>query len=255
MAVRSGCAIPLVLALLMPELRAENRWPDERQAGPFVCHADFALAAHELLLDELSLLRKDLGAILGAPDSHEPVHLFLFQAKLTYQAYLRNYFPRVPYRRALFIKGRGPGMVFAYQGADFEIDVRHESTHALLHAWLPAVPLWLDEGLAEYFEVPRDQRSAKNPHHATLQALVRSGRLPRLEELEALDSLDAMGREEYRDAWAWVHFLLHGPREAHEELVQYLAELHAGGDAGRLSDRLRRRLPNLSRQMAEHFAN
>jgi hypothetical protein len=234
-------------------LRAENRWPDERQAGPFLCHADFALAPQQPLLDELAVLRTDLQTILGAPESAETVHLFLFHEKPTYQAYMKQYFPRVPYRRALFIKARGPGMVFAFQGADFQIDVRHESTHALLNAWLPRVPLWLDEGLAEYFEVEREKRPAQNPHHEIIRAMVQNGQLPRLEDLEAIEALDAMGRDEYRDAWAWVHFMLHGPRPAHDELVRYLAELESGGDTGRLSDRLRRRFPDLNRRLVEHF--
>jgi hypothetical protein len=242
-----------IAAFHLSRLRAETRWPSESQAGTFLCHADFALAPHQPLLDELSLLQQDLSAVLAAPASREPVLLFLFQSKDVYQSYMKQHFPRLPYRRALFIKGRGPGMVFAYQGTDFEIDVRHESTHALLHAWLPDVPLWLDEGLAEYFEVGRSERPQKNPHLATVRALTRSGQLPRLEQLEALDDIDDMGREEYRDAWAWVHFMLHGPREAREELVRYLDDLNAGAEPGRLSDRLRRRIPDLNRRVAHHF--
>jgi len=250
--VRISCALAL-LTLVAANVRAQNRWHDERQAGSFLCHADFPLAPHQPLLDELTLLEQDLISALGASPAREEVHLFLFQKQATYQAYLKQHFPRVPYRRALFIKARGPGMVFAFQGGDFEIDVRHESTHALLHAWLPQVPLWLDEGLAEYFEVPREKRSKLHPHLPVVQALIRSGELPRLAELEELDGLDQMGREEYRDAWGWVHFMLHGPREAREELVRYLDELHAGGDPGRLSGRLRRRLPDLNRRIADHF--
>lgn len=250
--VRISCGLAL-LAGLAAVARAENHWPDERQAGSFVCHADFSLEPHQPLLDELTLLEQDLARTLGTPPAREQVHLFLFQKQVTYQAYLKQHFPRVPYRRALFIKARGPGMVFAFQGNDFEIDVRHECTHALLHAWLPQVPLWLDEGLAEYFEVARDKRAKQNPHLAVVQVLVRTGELPRLVELEAMDDLDDMGREEYRDAWAWVYFMLHGPREARDELVRYLDELHAGNEPGRLSDRLRRRLPDLNRRVAEHF--
>jgi len=251
----SGLIVATALAILTvaASVRADNRWPDERQAGQFLCHADFPLAPQQPLLDELSQLQQDLGAKLGAALPSEPIHFFLFQAKGTYQSYMKQYFPRVPYRRALFIKARGPGMVFAFQGTDFEIDVRHECTHALLHTWLPRVPLWLDEGLAEYFEVPREKRVRQNPHHTLVQAAVRLGQMPRLEELESLEKLDDMGRDEYRDAWAWVHFMLHGPREAQEELTRYLDDLHSGSDAGPLSERLRRRLPDVTRQMAEHF--
>jgi len=249
---RPACAAAALL-LFIDAGRAENRWPDERQAGQFSCHADFPLAPQQPLLNELTQLTQDLRVKLGAAPPRETVHFFLFQAKDTYQSYMKQYFPRVPYRRALFIKGRGPGMVFAYQGADFEIDVRHECTHALLHTWLPQVPLWLDEGLAEYFEVPRDKRVTQNPHHAVVAVAVRDGQLPRLEELEPLDNLDEMGRDEYRDAWAWVHFMLHGPREAQDELTRYLDELHAGSEPGKLSERLRRRMPDLSRRLVEHF--
>ena len=252
MSLSRAAAIAFFLGLA-PMCQAQARWPDERQAGPLLCHADFALEPHQALLEELSLLQRDLATTLDASEPREPIHLFLFQSKSTYQGYLEQYFPRVPYRRALYIKARGPGMVFAFQGQDFEIDVRHESTHALLHAWLPRVPLWLDEGLAEYFEVARDQRAAKNPHHATLNAMVRTGQLPRLEELEAIDDFDDMGRDEYRDAWAWVHFCLHGPVEARDELLRYLNDLEAGDEPGPLSTRLRRRIPNVDRRLAEHF--
>lgn len=245
--------LPLFLALLTGALRAQDRWPDERQAGPFQVHADFSLAKETELLAELARLQQDLADTLGARPPSEPVHLFLFEKKPTYQAYMQQHFPKVPYRRALFIKARGPGMVFAWQGDEFGLDVRHESTHALLHAWLTNVPLWLDEGLAEYFEVPHDERAGKHSHLAAVRAMIRLGQLPRLEALESLSGIDDMGRDEYRDAWAWVHFGVHGPPAAREELLRYLADLEGGGPHGPLSERLRRRLPDLDRRMAEHF--
>ena len=253
--LRTARALAIVLPLAAASAIGEDqsRWPDERQAGQFLCHADFPLAPQQTLLDELTQLQQDLHMKLGAPPPREKMHFFLFQAKETYQSYMKEHFPRVPYRRALFIKARGPGMVFAYQGSDFEIDVRHECTHALLHTWLPQVPLWLDEGLAEYFEASRDKRVRQNPHLATVEATVSASQLPRLEELEVLNDLADMGRDEYRDAWAWVHFMLHGPREAQEELVRYLQDLQQGSDVGRLSNRLRRRMPDLNRRLAEHF--
>jgi len=244
----------LASLLLVARPLAAAGWPDERVAGPFICHADFSLADQQPLLDELTVLQRDIQAVLGLGQSREAVHLFLFQEKQTYQAYMKQYFPRVPARRALYIKGRGPGMVFAYRGPDFEEDVRHESTHALLHGTLPHVPLWLDEGLAEYFEVPHEKRPTGNPHFATVRAMLRAGQLPQLQELEAIENLDQMGREQYRDAWAWVHFMIHGPQEARDELSSYLQDLQNEAQAGRLSDRLRRRIPDLERRLVQHFA-
>lgn len=245
----------LVAALLRVSIAAgeDPRWPDERRTGAFYCHADFSLTGADRLLEELGTLQKDLQTTLNITPSREPIHLFLFQEKATYQDYLQKHFPKVPVRRALFIKGRGPGMVFAFRSPDFEIDIRHESTHALLQANSPGLPLWLDEGLAEYFEPPRSERAQQNPHHHVVRELALLGTAPPLETLEALQELRELGREEYRSAWAWVHFCLHGPREGLEELRAYLRDLEAGSPPGNLSQRLRRRIPNLEIAVVRHF--
>jgi hypothetical protein len=144
-------------------------------------------------------------------------------------------------------------MVFAYWSRELEVDLRHECTHALLHAVLPMVPLWLDEGIAEYFEVAPDQRAFDNPHLAGVRWLATLGMGMRLENLEKKTDLQQMGGSEYRDAWAWVHFMLHGPYLAHDELVRYLADIRNRTPPGLLSDRLRRRMPDLERRFFAHF--
>lgn len=235
-------------------VEAAEKWPDERTAGPFFCHADFSLEPHQNLLKELAELQADLEASLGVEPPAEKIHLFLFGKKDTYQAYLKKYFPSVPARPALYVKDRArPGMVFACLGNDFEIDVRHEATHAILHATLNDVPLWLDEGLAEYFEMPRDKRSDGNPHLQTIKLMLRQNEMPRLDELETIRDLSAMRREHYRDAWAWVHFCLHGSREAYTELVQFIAESKKKSDPGQFSLRLRQRLPDIEPRLVQHF--
>ncbi len=241
--------------MLSVAIGQEQRWPDERVADAFYFHADFSLQKSMPLLTELTTLRQDLEQTLRLRATHEPIHLFLFSEKQTYQEYLRLHFPKAPDRRALFIKARGPGMVFAHCGADFEIDVRHECTHAILHTTLPKLPLWLDEGLAEYFEVPAEKRSGENPHAAAVKALARLGELPRLEALETLTDINDLGRREYREAWAWVHFCLDGPAVARQELQVYLAELSEGGATEPLGRRLQRRIPRLEETALAHFAN
>ena len=41
-----------------------------------------------------------------------------------------------------------------------------------------------------------------------------------------------MDRSDYRAAWAWVHFMLHGPVEARDELVRFLADIRLGTPLG-----------------------
>lgn len=234
---------------------AQSRWPHEQAAGKFQCHSTFDLTPYRELFGELAELEKDLAATLAVVRVREPIHVYLFGAKGVYQQYVKQYFPDVPYRRALFVKNRGPGMVFAYMNNDFAVDLRHESTHAVLHASLPMVPLWLDEGLAEYFEVPRAERASGNPHLRPIRWAARLGRAPDLKALEAKENLAAMGRGDYRNSWSWTHFMLHGPKEAHDELVAYLSDIQANTPPGVLSDRLARRLPDLERKWVEHFRN
>jgi len=243
----------VAVVLFQGAIHAAEHWPDERQAGPFIFHANFSLKSREHLVAETSGLQRDLNEKLEIGQLRETVHLFLFSRKSTYQKYMRQFFPSVPYRRALFIKRRGPGMVFAHLNREFEIDVRHESTHAVLHACLSHVPLWLDEGLAEYFEVSPDERAFANPHLKTLRREVASGSASSIESLEAITGVEEMGHEQYRHAWSWAHFMLHGPAEAHDELVRFLADIQHDVPAGRLSIRLRRRIPDLDFRYAEHF--
>jgi hypothetical protein len=234
-------------------LHADGRWPDERTAFPFVLHADFSLEGQRGLIDQMARLQHDLTTTLGVQASQEPIHLFLFQRRSTYQDYIKQHFSNLPYRRALFIKEGGPGMVFAYRHSEFETDVRHESTHALLHGALPMVPLWLDEGLAEYFEVAPQLRAYDNEHLGKLRWYARFGKLPKIERLEQIASINGMGQTEYREAWAWVHFMIHGPQAAREELRGYLADIQAHSPPGILSKRLRRRIPDLDRQLSIHL--
>jgi len=245
----------LLSAAPLPAAAQSDRWPDEYQVGQFLCHADFPLAAYRPLLDSMPVLEQDLVQRLALQPSRDPIYVFLFHNKNTYHGYLRKHFPDAPSRKALFIKDRGLGMVYAYVGGDFEADLRHECTHALLNAALPVTPLWLDEGLAEYFEVAPGERADGNPHGKYVKFNAYLGQTPRLEDLEQLRDLSQMTRTRYRHAWAWVHFLLHGPPEACAELQRFLADIQALTPPGLLSRRLRQRLPDLDVRFAEHCRN
>lgn len=240
-------------SVALPRHSAADGWVDVKVSGPFVCRAEFALAGTEGLLKELTQLQAELVRCLGIPPAREQIELYLFRNEDTYRRYIELYLPEVPYRRALYVNIRGRGMVLAHRSRHFEVDVRHESTHALLHAALPDVPLWLDEGLAEFFELPPPKRAFDSPYLSGLRWNVRLGKVPQLERLEAKRRLSQMRRTEYRDAWAWVHFMLLGSREAHAELVGFLKDIRTGVPPGVLSARLQRRLPQTHRHLAAHF--
>jgi hypothetical protein len=133
--------------------------------------------------------------------------------------------------------------------------VRHESTHALLHNALPYVPQWLDEGLAEYFEVPAAQRARKHPHLNELRWPLVFGWRPDLEALEKKRELADMDGGDYRESWAWVHFMLHGPPEARETLLTYLDAIAANDPPGLFSEQLKLRVPDAEHRLVKHFKN
>ncbi len=243
-----------VFVLLMPKYAAAQQWPDLRRDGQFVFHANFSLDTCSDLLDEVKLLSHEIPKRLQLQPSKEQIHVYLFSQRDVYQQYMRNYFPGVPYRRALFIKERGPGMVFAFRSNELAVDLRHETTHAVLHTLLPMVPLWLDEGLAEYFEVRPADRQHQNPHLRSMRWRSRFRRVPKLSKLEAFRELSHMKHDDYRDAWAWVHFMLHGPLEARAELYSYLADIQAHIPPGKLSQRLHRHVPQVERKFLLHFS-
>jgi hypothetical protein len=232
-----------------------QEWTDVREAKPFLCRADFPMQRLESLLAELAGLENDLVTQLGVRPPAELIELYLFRDEASYRRYVQHYLPDMPYRRALFFKDVGPGKVLAHCGPNFQIDIRHECTHALLHSTLPMVPLWLDEGLAEYFETPPEQRSYGNPYLESIKWSVRFGLAPSLDRLEKQGDFSKLDRTVYRDSWSWVHFMLHGPPEAHDELVRFLADIQASNPPGALSERLAGRLPNVKTQFSQHFKN
>ena len=231
----------------------KTSWPDERSSGPFRYHADYSLQKDSKLLTHIAGLNQELPSELGFKPSINEIHVYLFSRQSTYERYLARYFDDVPQRRALFIKQGGPGMVFAYRSREFATDVRHETTHAVLHNSLPTVPLWLDEGLAEYYEVARDDRPLRNPHLRKVIREAKSHRLPSLDKLEAITNLDGMTTTEYREAFAWMHFCLRGPETARKILQSHLQEIAQGRAAGRFANRIRKSMPDVEYQFFAHY--
>jgi hypothetical protein len=243
----------LLLLTFSTSTRAADRWVDTRQIGPFICQATFPLKEYEPLLAELQGLQPELVRILGVTPAPEPVYIYLFSDAAAHRRYLAEHYPDVPYRPALFVKEGGLAGVYAYKHDRLAVDLRHECTHALLHASLPMVPLWLDEGLAKYFEVPTDERAFEHPYFGWLRWEMRLGMIRNVSDLEQRRELAEMGANEYRYSWAWVHFMLHGPAPAHAVLVRYLADIRRGEIAGNLSEQLEHAVPNSTDQMVRHF--
>ncbi|MCA8996543.1 MAG: hypothetical protein KDA80_06155 [Planctomycetaceae bacterium] len=234
---------------------ALGQWAENRKIGPFQLRSEFALSDEQgqELLREMSRLQDDVEQMLGLKTGLDPIEVNLFRTKSSYQNYLKVRVPEGVSRPALFVRGTDMGRVYVYRHWGFEQDLRHECTHAVLHNTMPYVPLWLDEGLAEYFEVPASHRPSGNDHLNSMKKKILFGWKPDLRRLEQLGSLREMDGDDYRESWAWVHFMMHGPPEVRQVLADYLYDIQHGNLAGKLSDRLFAKHPDAPRRLVSHI--
>ncbi len=230
-----------------------TQWASQKQVGRFHIHSDFVLPDSEPLLGELSSISGEVCHMLAIPHDDQPIHVVLFANAKEYSRYIKCYFPTVPDRRALYIQHRGPGMLFAHWHSDVKVDIRHEVVHGLLNSQSGPLPLWLDEGLAEYFEVGEANRMYSNPHlRQVLEGTLRDY-VPALEDLERLITLEQLDSNKYQDSWAWVHFLLHRRAETRQLLVQHLTQIRGSSGTIPLSRLVANSVPNWRSEFKEHF--
>jgi len=204
----------------------ERSLPYVKVCGVIVVQADFPLTEIEACMRDIEELQYDLTRYIGIPAPQEKIELCLFKNEKTYIAFLKKEFTNAPMDRpALFVKKDGPGILMVQRGPNLEVDLRHEMTHAILHASLRDIPIWLDEGLAKYYELPPGKRAFGNEYLKSVRASTRRNIVPSLARLESLRTISEMGQQEYRDAWAWTHFLIHRSSETHHLLADYLQSL------------------------------
>jgi hypothetical protein len=231
--------------------------PDAHQVrvGQLIVHSDFELPADHRLIRELTAERDDVYRTLNLEPSNEPIEVYLFRDPERYQEYLLRNFPNVPSRRAFFLETDTRLAVYAHWSDRVAEDLRHEVAHGYLHAALPSLPLWLDEGLAEYFEVPRGQSGLNRPHVDLLADMAgHENWRPNLARLEKLSDAAQLDQRDYAESWAWVYFFLNSPPERREILTNYVAELRMRGAGEPLSARLAALSVQPERPMVEYLS-
>lgn len=225
----------------------------------FVFHSDVPLEPTDIVFRELEELPDSVQKELRLPDANSIIQVYLFEDQDKYEAYMRDRFPWLPVRRAYFIADqRRPGaaddlQVYTWIGEHLRTDLRHELTHALLHGVLKTVPLWLDEGLAGFFEQP-PTHDGVNPDHLDKLRRGFQGFQPDLARLEKIGQVKQMEKAEYRESWAWVHFLLRGPADGRTALLAYLQTLRDEPNPSPLLPRLKEAVADPNAAISEHIA-
>jgi hypothetical protein len=230
------------------------------RVAPYVFISDFEIPREQPLFQELAQLRDQVYKELLLPPGTAEVRVYLFETRERYEAYMKGQYPDLPDRRAFFVAqprslgGAEDLLVYTYWGKRIRQDLRHELTHALLHSVVRDVPIWLDEGLAEYFELPPEQRGINHGHVEILRRGLLSGAYKlELARLERLKQVDEMNPAEYREAWAWVHLMLNSRPEAKTVLLSYLQQLRGSRHPGMLGPKLERVFSDPEKTLADHL--
>jgi hypothetical protein len=204
--------------------------------------ADFEVKRDLPLFKELTDLRETVNKTLQLPPSNRIVNVYLFEDRDHFERFMVARHPDLPKRRAFFMIPPNSKQlhVYTYWGGGDRIqqDLRHELTHALLHSVLQDVPMWLDEGLAEYFELPPANNGVNAQHVKELCHAAAGPIQPDLARLEKMDRVQDMMQTEYRESWAWTHLMLQGSPEARKVLLGYLRDLRTNPNPGQLRPRL-----------------
>jgi Tfp pilus assembly protein PilF len=117
--------------------------------------------------------------------------------------------------------------------------VYHEYAHAILNSNFRDLPVWLSEGLAEYFGNSRirdNQVDIGIPSEYLVRTLQQSHLIP-IDELLSADQQSPYYNEQnrvsvfYAESWAMVHYLLQDPNARRQNLLtSFLKDWEASGD-------------------------
>jgi hypothetical protein len=223
---------------------------------------DFDLKKEVPLFQELGELRDQIYKELQLPPAGDKIiQVYLFEDKDRYERFMHAKYPYLPKRRAFFVAqeravgGQEDLLVYTYWGDRIRQDLRHELTHALLHCVLKDVPLWLDEGLAEYYELPAEKQGTNQNHLEQLRRGTGGSFKPDLARLEGLKEVQQMTPAEYRESWAWVHLMLRDKPAAKDALLTYLQQLRNTKEPGFLEPNLTKVFPDLNDALEQHLAD
>lgn len=170
------------------------------------------------------------------PQSMPPLRVMLYRSKGEFEP-----FQLISTNLGLFQSGAGLDWLMVYDAGEGAIRAaRHEWVHLAQHHTTPALPLWLEEGLAEYWstlEGGGGQARLGKPVTDHVR-LLNQARWLTAAELLAVDKQSAFYRDDrlagifYAQSWAVVQML--GQAQAWKgKLEAYAATVALGADAAR----------------------
>ena len=227
------CSVFLI-ACLISRAGSSADWKVYEKAGGLEVFSEFQPDLRKIT-GHFGAIYRELNGIIPSVSRPPQLQVILFRSTASYRSYLQTRIPQALQRRAVFYRNGSILQIYAVNSPELDRDLRHEFTHALLHDSLPYVPLWIDEGLAEYLEDAPVNRG-RSTRLAGMRWRCRTGREPKLTQVEGIRSAAAMTSAQYRDSWAWIHFLVHESPSRRAHFSAFLEEIAAGGAPGDFSE-------------------
>jgi hypothetical protein len=236
-------AIPILLSFTSCATLSDHGQPlvptrYQLRTGPFIIFSNLPMTDDPPAVRCLQALERDMKEHLDFRPrlDEDPVEIYVLDDRNAFAHFLRFYYPELPPRRAFFLAQGSQRVVYTYSSPRLEEDLRHEATHALLRGSFGDLPLWLDEGLAEYFETDLAQPGAERERIDHFADDLAGGWSPSLPRLESLADIRQMTPRDYREAWAWVHLFLNGPASEKTILLTSLSDSNQTPKKLRLED-------------------
>ncbi|MFP5286752.1 MAG: tetratricopeptide repeat protein [Thermoanaerobaculia bacterium] len=259
-----GLALTLAFLAAVPVQglpRQKDEWIEVRSAN-FTLFSNAGARNTTRIGADLERLRTALAQLMPrlTLSSPYPTSIFVFGNASSFKPYQRV-FEGKSLNVGGYFMSRELGNFVAIDGnpkGDGTAIIYHEYLHYVLRNNYASLPLWLNEGLAEYystFEVTENEAKIGLPLVDHLRWL-RGNKLIPLPTLLAINESSPEYNENerrggfYAQSWALVHYLLAGKPERREQAVRYLQLLQDGapldtafqrsfGDAAALERELR----------------
>jgi hypothetical protein len=230
-----GNGAPSVARAAPPESKLQLHVVD---AIEFVIDHELSRERLEELAGHMRDVERQMQDELGVPPLEKTVRVYLFATHAAFSNYVRQHIPSVgrtdaAVRHGVFLLRQERPFVFLASNDDLVQSLRHETVHVVLNTSHPALPIWIDEGLAQCYENPDGSHHSERAERVLKNDLLRRG-APKAQSLEKLRTMSQLGPREYAGCWANLEALLASP-SGRTTLSDYLANLREGKSATSLS--------------------
>ena len=167
---------------------------------------------------------KDVVRFLGTAVPELKAHCHVFRTRQRLQRFLEHNCPRQHGAAAATFEQATHYVVALRPGptpGTLRRDLRHELTHYVLASSYFDLPPWIDEGLAQYFEVGTPFGQVNRDRLPQVAAIVER-RADLLVELVAIPYGERLTDEQYAVAWGLTHFLLNAHPQGLGRVKAYL---------------------------------